>query len=445
MKIETKFILNNMKENKKRAIFTIISIILCTTIIFTALLLISIAKNGIKENIEKYYNDYHFEVKDIDNVEFDKIRNKKYIDKIYIQGENGKIEEVEKTSNLSNENNLFNVYIKYKDVKKVRDYTNDIIKSLELHSEDAERCQLNQKVLNLYGIIDAEISGGITTPVCRVRLNYMYVADILILLILVAFSILFIVILYNAFLITIDERKREYAILNSIGGTQKQILKMIFLEGTILGIIGIIIGGIISVICVKLVLIFLNNILINAGYEFKMIYDCKYIILGLFIIMCNIFISSIMPSVKASTTTVIEEIRNNKQIKYKKNITILEKILPIEGKLAVKNVKRQKNRYRIIMLLVVVCLVSYIATSTYIEYEKETAELIEEYDYDVKFFLTQETKFDYETIFNDYEKFSGDKIEYIKENMIGIFAVVNPDNLLIDLKSINSRNKGVWK
>jgi len=183
-------------------------------------------------------------------------------------------------------------------------------------------------------------------------------------------SILFIVVLYNAFIITISERKREYAILNSIGGTEGQILKMIFLECIIMGVVSIIIGGLISIIATSVVIKRLNNILVNTGFNFRLIFDNKYILLAIFIIIINIFLSSIIPSIKASTTSVIQGIRNNKQIKYKRRNTILEKILPIEGKIAIKNIKRNINKYRVITTLLIVCITAYITVSTYINYEK---------------------------------------------------------------------------
>ncbi len=47
MKIETKLTLNNMKKNIKRTVFTTISIILCSVLIFTTLIIISSIRNGI--------------------------------------------------------------------------------------------------------------------------------------------------------------------------------------------------------------------------------------------------------------------------------------------------------------------------------------------------------------------------------------------------------------
>ena len=53
MKIETKLAFNNMKKNKKRTIFTTISIALCAVLIFVTMLLVCSIKSGITENIEK--------------------------------------------------------------------------------------------------------------------------------------------------------------------------------------------------------------------------------------------------------------------------------------------------------------------------------------------------------------------------------------------------------
>lgn len=90
MKIETKLALNNIGKNEKRTMFTVISIILCTTIIFTIMIFVSSLKKGIENNIETEYNDYHFVLKNITVNEFNKIKDKSYIDKIYIQNVEGR-------------------------------------------------------------------------------------------------------------------------------------------------------------------------------------------------------------------------------------------------------------------------------------------------------------------------------------------------------------------
>lgn len=435
MKTELKLTLNNLKSNIKRTLFTIISIMLCSILIFTTTILVSSIKNGIIEISEKEKNDYHVILKDLSNKDFEKIKNKEYIEKIYIQKINDtELTEVDKNYVMKDNEKNLNIYIRYKNVKDVCKYSNDILQTLNISTDEIEnsknKCEFNQKLLTIYGIIDVEIETENYIPKCIARINYSYAIELMIIIIFAAISILFIIILYNAFLITINERKKEYAVLNSIGGTEGQILKMILFEGIIMGAIGIFIGGIISIFSSNVILKLLNNILKNTGYNFRLILNIRYIILSLGIIIFNIFISSIIPSIKASTTSVIQGIRNNKQIKHRKN-TIIERILPIEGKVAIKNVKRNKNKYSIIIILLVICMLSYITINTYIQYEKESAKLINEYDSDAKLSIDSTQNINYKKILKDYENNTGDKIEYTEYKLTGINVLVEPKQALL--------------
>lgn len=435
MKTELKLTLNNLKSNIKRTLFTIISIMLCSILIFTTTILVSSIKNGIIEISEKEKNDYHVILKDLSNKDFEKIKNKEYIEKIYIQKINDtELTEVDKNYVMKDNEKNLNIYIRYKNVKDVCKYSNDILQTLNISTDEIEnsknKCEFNQKLLTIYGIIDVEIETENYIPKCIARINYSYAIELMIIIIFAAISILFIIILYNAFLITINERKKEYAVLNSIGGTEGQILKMILFEGIIMGAIGIFIGGIISIFSSNVILKLLNNILKNTGYNFRLILNIRYIILSLGIIIFNIFISSIIPSIKASTTSIIQGIRNNKQIKHRKN-TIIERILPIEGKVAIKNVKRNKNKYSIIIMLLVICMLSYITINTYIQYEKESAKLINEYDSDAKLSIDSTQNINYKKILKDYENNTGDKIEYTEYKLTGINVLVEPKQALL--------------
>ncbi|MCI9001193.1 MAG: hypothetical protein HFJ26_10085, partial [Clostridia bacterium] len=203
MKIETKLAFNNMKKNKKRTIFTTISIALCAVLIFVTMLLVCSIKSGITENIEKDYNDYHLIIRNLSVDDFNKIKDKEYIGKLYIEENNDEqLHELEKPYTSINVKNKFNIYIKFKNIKQLCKYSNDIIKILDISDNlklSEDKLEFNQKLLTVYGLIDAEIVNQNHGPICRVRVNYSYVIDIIILLILVAFSVLFIIILYNAF------------------------------------------------------------------------------------------------------------------------------------------------------------------------------------------------------------------------------------------------------
>ena len=97
--------------------YTIISLILCTTLILTTMLLVSSIRNGVSENFDTEYNDYHVILKDLSAERFERIRNKEYIDKIYIKkNENAPLEKVDSSYELGENSS---VYLKYKDIKEV--------------------------------------------------------------------------------------------------------------------------------------------------------------------------------------------------------------------------------------------------------------------------------------------------------------------------------------
>ena len=436
MKIETQLTFNNIRKNIKRTIYTTISIALCSFLIIATLLVATSISSSFKENIAQKYNDYYFLIKNINLDRLNKIKTKEYIEQIYLQENNeGQLYEIDNLPDSFQITDGINIYIKYDNYKKTCAYTNDILETLNLtYVETSENCELNTKLLNSYGLIDVSIipnGYADSVPTCQARLNFTYVADILLVIILLVFSILSIIILYNAFLITINERKKDYAVLNSIGATEGQILKMTFLENIIIGIIGIIIGFLLSYLCSDLLLKLLNNIVVSTIYNFKLVLDIKYIIISFVIIIINIYISSLIPSIRASSTSVIQGIKNNKQIKSQTNNSMFEKHLNIEGKLALKNLKRNKNKYKIITILLVICMTSYITISTYINYEKVAANLIDEYDVDAELELNENSNKYYKTILDNYAANSSDKIEYLEYKVMGLYALVKPEDALI--------------
>lgn len=436
MKIENKLTFNNIRKNIKRTIYTTISIALCSFLIIATLLVATSIGKSFKENIAQKYNDYYFLIKNISLDRFNKIKTKEYIKQIYLQENNeGQLYEIDNLPDSFQITDGINIYIKYDNYKKTCAYTNDILETLNLtYIETSENCELNTKLLNSYGLIDVSIipnGYADSVPTCQARLNFTYVADILLVIILLIFSILSIIILYNAFLITINERKKDYAVLNSIGATEGQILKMTFLENIIIGVIGIIIGFLLSYLCSDLLLKLLNNIVASTIYNFKLVLDIKYIIISFVIIIINIYISSLIPSIRASSTSVIQGIKNNKQIKSQTNNYIFEKHLNIEGRLALKNLKRNKNKYKIITILLVICMTSYITISTYINYEKVAANLIDEYDVDAELELSENSNKYYKTILDNYGTTSGDKIEYLEYKIMGLYALLEPEDALI--------------
>ena len=431
MDIECKLSINNMLKNWKRTTYTTISIILCSILIFITMTLTVSIKNGVEQSVETQYNDYHIVLKNQTKSDFEKIKYKDYISKMYIQSQNDdKIIEINKPFDLPNNFDIFNIYIKYINDRDVCDFTTDIAKILKSPDENLtsfrEKIEFNQALLTIHGLIDLDITEKNYSPVCIARVNYSYVINIMTVVLIFVFSILFIIILYNSFLITINEREKEYAVLNSVGALQNQILKIFFIETLIMGFLGIILGGILSFFFSKIILNIFNKIINGTGYKFNLVFNIKYAIISVLIICINLYFSALIPSLKASTTTVIQGIRNNKEIKYKKTNSLIDKILPVEGRIAVKNIKRNRNKYYLITCLLVVCMISYISVTTYINYEKQSAELITEYDVDADLSFEEHSSNSFYKIIKTYENQYDDIVQVVANyKMLGAFALVD--------------------
>ena len=76
-------------------------------------------------------------------------------------------------------------------------------------------------------------------------------------------------------------------------------------------------------------------------------------------------------------------------------------------------------------------MTSYITISTYINYEKVAANLIDEYDVDAELELSENSNKYYKTILDNYGTTSGDKIEYLEYKIMGLYALVEPEDALI--------------
>ena len=72
--------------------------------------------------------------------------------------------------------------------------------------------------------------------------NYNRMFTSLGLIIIVLIVIGSVTVIYNAFAISVSERKKQFGMLSSVGATANQIRKTVYLEGLILGLIGIPLG-----------------------------------------------------------------------------------------------------------------------------------------------------------------------------------------------------------
>lgn len=224
--------------------------------------------------------------------------------------------------------------------------------------------------------------------------NVMSTMISMIVIMLSLVSIGCIIVIYNSFAISVMERKREFGLLSSIGATKKQLSYMVFYEALIVGIIGIILGIVGAYVGIGVVVLIINN-LIGDMLEIKinLVTNMLFIIIPVIFMIIVIFISAFIPSRRASKVSPIEAIRLNDDIKInKKKIKtnkFVNKLFGIEGEIALKNIKRNKKKYRVTIVSLFISIVLFISFSSYMNYTLNTASSVVGevgYDYQIGYY-----------------------------------------------------------
>ncbi len=274
-----------------------------------------------------------------------------------------------------------NVFITYKRVSKVVDKTEKILKAMGINKEEDDfgeyyypNIDYNNSLLAYYGESNYE----------SVNNTVISVVIIVLTLIMVGCAI----VIYNSFAISVMERKKQFGLFSSIGATKKQLRKTVFYEAFIVSIIGIPIGVLSGIFGIWVVVKIVNILFPLMDPKISLIVRPLYIILPIIYMMLTIIISAFIPAKRASKISPIEAIRQNDDIKIKnksvKTSKWVRKVFGIEGELAYKNMKRNKKKYCITVLSLVVSIVLFLSFSAFLEYGmRSTSDIYQVSDYDI--------------------------------------------------------------
>ena len=178
----------------------------------------------------------------------------------------------------------------------------------------------------------------------------------------------------NSFAISITEKMRQYGMLASVGATPKQIKKNVLYEAMILALFAIPIGILCGLFADFILLKVIGTLLADALNNLKFIFSISWLSLVFVILLAiiTIYLSAISSARRASKISPIEAIRGNNDIKINpkkiRSSKIVEKLFGIGGKIADKNLKRNKKKYRTTVISIVVSVSIFIAMSSFIDY-----------------------------------------------------------------------------
>ncbi|TQR46570.1 ABC transporter permease [Paenibacillus popilliae] len=175
-------------------------------------------------------------------------------------------------------------------------------------------------------------------------------------------------VIYNAFQISVVERMKQFGLLRSIGATRKQIRQIVVREAAVLSVIAIPLGIVCSILALT-ALQFIFFILLDDGASVSFFHiDWQILLISSIITLTAVLASSYYPAFCAGRISPLLAISSRlsirkESIKKQKN-TVLRKPISFPLSLALKNVKRNGNRYTITILSIIVSSVLFITFSS---------------------------------------------------------------------------------
>ena len=276
--------------------------------------------------------------------------------------------------NTVNKNEKFDVSICTKNPKDIYNTAISIGKNIGLVKEDNpkdESYNYNEQA-NLY-FKDIEYNEGLlrllgASSYSNINITLLLIVGLVASLVIIAT----IATIYNSFSIAISERKKQFGILNSIGATKSQIMKLVFLEGFLVSIVGIPIGLLSGTVAIDIVFKVIKTFFKTSMFgelDLRVVFSPIVLIVSTLVILLTIFISALIPAINAAKISPLEAIKNSSNLKVGKikSSKLVKKIFKTEGELAYKNLRRNKGKFRITLFSLVISIVIFISFNGFVD------------------------------------------------------------------------------
>ena len=221
------------------------------------------------------------------------------------------------------------ISVLYKNPKEYEEIAKDICKTFGIMS--LNEIDINTELLRFEGVMSENM------------MTVLYTIAGVIIAIIVISSVF---VIRNSFSISVAEKNRQYGMLASIGATSKQIKRNVIFEGMIIGLIAIPLGIILGIVAIMILLQVVNYLLVDMLNNLSFIYSINplAIVVSIVISLITIYLSCLIPAIRASKISPIESIRGNKDIKIKakklRTSRLTKKIFGIGVVIASINLKR---------------------------------------------------------------------------------------------------------
>ena len=241
---------------------------------------------------------------------------------------------------------------------------------------------LNSKSLDVVNDIIDKANPGTSTvnnELLYSKLSFSsdsFVANILplVVILLIIIMIASVVLIYNAFAMSLSEKVKYLGMLSSVGATKRQKRFSIYYEGFILALFGIPLGigagvagiGItLKALGKKIIATSMINGVTEQNVSMKVVFPIWAVLIVLGLSIITILISCSIPAKKASKISTISAIRQSDEIKVKAKTLKCPKYIKVifgyEGELAYKNLKRNGRKARVITVSIALSIVLFLS------------------------------------------------------------------------------------
>ena len=250
----------------------------------------------------------------------------------------------------------YDIYFKTKDLQHIYQFS---------AGEDAT-IVYNAEVLGMMGIL-GEAGGSIGSIV--------FAAFIIVLILAGGIALI-----YNMFSISVSERTKQFGLLSSMGATSNQIKKMVLYEAFVVGVIGIPLGILVGIGGIWIALEFVGDKFQALGYSIPMTVNVSWvaIVVSVIIAMITVLVSAWIPSRRAMKMTIIETIKQSKDIyqseKKNKNYDNMQKIFGLSGVLASQYCNRNQKKYKATLLSLCISAVMFVLVAFFMGFALKLVE-----------------------------------------------------------------------
>ena len=269
----------------------------------------------------------------------------------------------------------YNLFITLDSPQKVKEYGNRFAGSVPF--------VLNEDVLRFYGVSENTLFNAVMLSVGGILAAIIMIGSVFL--------------IYNSFHISLNERIHQFGILMSVGATARQLKGSVLFEGLCIGVLGIPFGVAAGIGSVALALPIVEKnfaTISTSNVPLTLSVSIPALAAAIGISLVTILISAYIPARKAAAIPVMECIRQTGEIKTEakdvKISKISERIYGLEGILALKNFRRNKRRYRSVILSLTLSVVLFVTGSAFGSTLKGIAkELTVEADGDISFYADE--------------------------------------------------------